>query len=86
MSRRGPQNVRVKNLGGCWRLCCRFSITGTLLCHDLAECQYPGPGLAGGLFCSEWYLIPKAAFTLMPFPLVIEYSVKTRKLTICPSQ
>jgi hypothetical protein len=37
------------------------------------------------VFCSS-YLIPKAAFALMPIPLVIQYRVKARKLMICPSQ
>src|SRR5438445_2630091 len=35
---------------------------------------------------SEWYSIPGAAFALMPLPLVIQYRVKARKLTIRPSQ
>ena len=34
----------------------------------------------------EWYLIPRAAFALIPLPLVIQYRVKARKLSICPSQ
>src|SRR5258708_6576103 len=38
------------------------------------------------LLCSEWYLISKAAFALMPITLVIQYRVEARKLTICPSQ
>ena len=37
-------------------------------------------------FFSEWYLVPGAAFALMPLPLVIQYRLKTRKLSICPSQ
>jgi hypothetical protein len=35
---------------------------------------------------SEWYLVPEAAFALMPLPLVIQYRLKARKLSICPSQ
>lgn len=35
---------------------------------------------------SEWYLVPGAAFALMPLPLVIQYRLKARKLSICPSQ
>ena len=34
----------------------------------------------------ERYLIPRAAFALVPLPLVIQYRVKARKLSICPSQ
>jgi hypothetical protein len=37
-------------------------------------------------FLSEWYLVPEAAFALMPLPLVIQYRLKARKLSICPSQ
>ncbi len=29
-----------------------------------------------GAFFSEWYLVPRAAFALMPLPLVIQYRVK----------
>jgi len=39
-----------------------------------------------GAFFSEWYLVPVAAFSLMPLPLVIQYRLKARKLSICPSQ
>ena len=39
-----------------------------------------------GVFFSEWYLVPGAAFALMPLPLVIQYRLKARKLSICPSQ
>ena len=39
-----------------------------------------------GAFFSEWYLVPEAAFALMPLPLVIQYRLKARKLSICPSQ
>jgi hypothetical protein len=35
---------------------------------------------------SEWYLVPVAAFALMPLPFVIQYRLKARKLSICPSQ
>jgi hypothetical protein len=37
-------------------------------------------------FFSEWYLVPGAAIALMPLPLVIQYRLKARKLSICPSQ
>ena len=39
-----------------------------------------------GAFFSEWYLVPEASFALMPLPLVIQYRLKARKLSICPSQ
>ena len=39
-----------------------------------------------GAFFSEWYLVPGAAFALVPLPLVIQYRPKARKLSICPSQ
>jgi len=39
-----------------------------------------------GAFFSEWYLVAGAAFALMPLPLVIQYRLKARKLSICPSQ
>src|SRR3989454_984172 len=34
----------------------------------------------------EWYSIPGAALAFMPLPLVIQYRVKARKLTIRPPQ
>jgi hypothetical protein len=45
-----------------------------------------GPDWHQGFSAPEWYLIPKAAFALMPITLVIQYRVKACKLTICPSQ
>src|SRR5579864_8126660 len=33
---------------------------------DRAKLRNQRPGLASGLFCFEWYLIPKAGFALMP--------------------
>jgi hypothetical protein len=44
------------------------------------------PTLASGLCFSEWYLVPGAAFALMPLPLVIQYRVKAQNLSTCPSQ
>src|ERR1700746_3576440 len=41
------------------------------------RCNLPAPSL---------YSIPKAAFALMPLPLVVQYRDKARKLKICPSQ
>src|SRR5207245_2964947 len=46
---------------------------------------FPAPG-RHRVFFPEWYLILMAAFALMPLTLVIQYRVKARKLTICPSQ
>src|SRR6266446_3475800 len=46
---------------------------------------FPAP-TGNGAFFSEWYLVPEAAFALMPLPLVIQYRLKARKLSICPSQ
>jgi len=34
----------------------------------------------------EWYSIPGTAFALMSLPLVIQYRVKARKLSIGPSR
>jgi len=39
-----------------------------------------------GAFFSEGYLVPGAAFALMPLPLVIQDRLKARILSICPSQ
>ena len=35
-----------------------------------------------GAFFSEWYLVPEAAFALMPLPLVIQYRLKAGKLVV----
>src|SRR5437879_12513892 len=45
------------------------------------------PRLASGLSSLNGiYLVPGAAFALMPIPLVIQYRVQARKLTFRPSQ
>src|SRR6266851_7997702 len=43
-------------------------------------------GISRVLNTPEWYLVPEAAFALIPLPLVIQYRLKARRLSICPSQ